>query len=149
LDEPTKGLDGEFKLVLAAIIKKLNAGGAVVVMVSHDIEFCASHAHRCALFFDGGLVAQGEPAGFFSGNSFYTTSANRMARHLLPAAVTEEDVIRAFGAEPKSSDRDVELDGGGEEGFAMAEAKAAEKKKAALPARRRFLGCVFGALVLG
>jgi len=66
-------------------------------MVSHDIEFCAKYAHRCALFFDGAIVTQGTPKEFFSGNSFYTTSANRMARHLLPEAVTAEDIIDACG----------------------------------------------------
>lgn len=30
---------------------------------------------------------------FFSGNSFYTTAANRMSRHLMAGAVTNEDVI--------------------------------------------------------
>ena len=64
-------------------------------MVSHDIEFCAKYADFCALFFDGGIVTKGTPKEFFSGNSFYTTAANRMARHMLPKAVTAEDVIKA------------------------------------------------------
>ena len=36
--------------------------------------------HRCALFFDGNIVTEAAPRAFFSGNSFYTTSANRIAR---------------------------------------------------------------------
>lgn len=67
------------------------------LMVSHDIEFCARYAHRCALFFDGSIVTEAPARAFFSGNSFYTTSANRMARGLLPEAVTAEDVILACG----------------------------------------------------
>ena len=66
-------------------------------MVSHDIEFCARHAHRCALFFDGGIVTEAEPREFFSGNSFYTTAANRMSRDVLPDAVTPEELIFACG----------------------------------------------------
>ena len=97
LDEPTKGLDVAFQEELAAILRRLCAAGVAVVMVSHDIGFCARHAHRCALFFDGAIAAQGTPREFFSGNSFYTTAANRMARHLLPGAVTPEDVIAACG----------------------------------------------------
>ncbi|SHH98863.1 energy-coupling factor transport system ATP-binding protein [Sporobacter termitidis DSM 10068] len=97
LDEPTKGLDAEFKQVFAEILKSLLRRGVAIVMVSHDIEFCAEYAHRCALFFDGGIVTDGPPRAFFSGNSFYTTSANRMARHLLAGAVTAEDVIVACG----------------------------------------------------
>ena len=99
LDEPTKGLDAEFKEVFAEILKDLLAKGVTILMVSHDIEFCAKHAHRCALFFDGNLVTENEPQEFFSGNSFYTTAANRMARHLLAGAVTAEDVITACGGQ--------------------------------------------------
>lgn len=97
LDEPTKGLDAEFKQVFAEILAGLLRRGVTVVMVSHDIEFCAKYARRCAMFFDGGIVTEDAPRAFFSGSSFYTTAANRMARHLLPDAVTAEDVIAACG----------------------------------------------------
>ncbi len=97
LDEPTKGLDAEFKQVFAVILKTLLRRRVAVFMVSHDVEFCAEHADRCALFFDGNIVSEGRPREFFSGNSFYTTSANRMARSLLPEAVTARDVMAACG----------------------------------------------------
>lgn len=97
MDEPTKGLDAEFKQAFAEILRVLLRRGVTVLMVSHDIEFCARYAHRCALFFDGSVVTEGRPRDFFSGNSFYTTSANRMARGLLPRAVTPEDVMVACG----------------------------------------------------
>ncbi|MCL2106607.1 MAG: ATP-binding cassette domain-containing protein [Oscillospiraceae bacterium] len=100
LDEPTKGLDAEYKAVFAAILKKLARTQTAIVMVSHDIEFCAEHADRCALFFDGGIVAENPPRTFFSGNSFYTCAANRMARHVLPEAVTAGDIISALGGTP-------------------------------------------------
>lgn len=97
MDEPTKGLDAEFKQVFAGILRKLLSQDVTVIMVSHDIEFCAKYAHRCALFFDGGIVTEGTPTEFFSGNNFYTTAANRMSRHLLTGAVTAESVIKACG----------------------------------------------------
>ena len=97
LDEPTKGLDAECKLRFAQILRALLRRGVTVLMVSHDVEFCARYAHRCALFFDGSVTAEGSPRAFFSGNSFYTTPANRMSRPLLPEAVTAEDVITACG----------------------------------------------------
>ena len=97
MDEPTKGLDAEFKQVFAEILQTLLNRGVTIVMVSHDVEFCARYARRCALFFDGNIVAEGTPRTFFSGNSFYTTSANRMARGLMPEAVTAEDVISVCG----------------------------------------------------
>ena len=99
LDEPTKGFDAEFKELFASILYALLAQGVSLLMVSHDVEFCARYAHRCALFFDGGIVTDGSPRDFFSGNSFYTTAANRMARGLCPRAVTAEDVITICGGE--------------------------------------------------
>jgi energy-coupling factor transporter ATP-binding protein EcfA2/uncharacterized membrane protein len=105
LDEPTKGLDAEFKGIFAGILKKLTAAGAAVVLVSHDTEFCAEHADRCAMFFDGGIVSEDEPRAFFAGNSFYTTAASRMSRGVLPQAVTVSDVVTALGGRRRGKDR--------------------------------------------
>lgn len=113
LDEPTKGLDAHFKEKLAVIFRKLKAKGVTLVMVSHDIEFCAEHADRCAMFFDGGITSVDEPKEFFRGKSFYTTSSSRMARSVLPTAVLAEDVILACGGKiqkAKYDEIDDELD---------------------------------------
>lgn len=95
LDEPTKGLDGFYKSRLAEIFQKLKEQGITIVMVSHDIEFCAAYGDTCAMFFDGGIVTACTAKEFFTGNSFYTTAANRMARQIFPDAVTVKDVIEA------------------------------------------------------
>lgn len=95
MDEPTKGLDGEFKTVFAEILEKLKKQGKCIVMVSHDVDFCAAYADRCGLFFDGTIVSEDTPRPFFSGKNFYTTAANRMSRHIIPNAVTADDVILA------------------------------------------------------
>jgi len=102
MDEPTKGLDAEFKQVFASILKSLLQRGVTIIMTSHDVEFCAEYAHRCALFFDGCIVAQAPPHAFFSGNNFYTTSANRMARGIIDGAVTARDLIAACGGQVPS-----------------------------------------------
>lgn len=99
LDEPTKGFDAEFKVTFALILRRLVAQGVTILMVSHDVPFCAEYAHKCGLFFDGSIVAEGTPREFFSGNSFYTTPANRMARHLIPEAVTVSDIIGCCGGD--------------------------------------------------
>ena len=99
LDEPTKGFDAEFKIIFADIINQLLSQGVTVLMVSHDVAFCAEYTHRCGMFFDGNVVAEGTAREFFSGNNFYTTPANRMARHLIPEAVTVGDVIACCGGE--------------------------------------------------
>jgi energy-coupling factor transport system ATP-binding protein len=92
LDEPTKGLDPFFKITLAGIFKKLTAQGVTLFMVSHDVEFCAEYGDRCAMFFDGDVVSCGEARSFFAGNSFYTTTANRIARQWNDKLVTWEEV---------------------------------------------------------
>ena len=93
LDEPTKGIDSFFKLQFAEIMNKLKAQGVTIIMVSHDVEFCAKYADTVSMFFDGGIVTTNTPNRFFSGNSFYTTAANRMSRHLFENSITNEDVI--------------------------------------------------------
>lgn len=94
LDEPTKGLDSYFKKQLAQYLIKLNHQGVTIVMVSHDIEFCAQYGETCAMFFDGNIITTKQAKAFFAGNSFYTTAANRMSRHIWKDAVTIEDVIK-------------------------------------------------------
>ncbi len=93
LDEPTKGIDNFFKLKFAEIIEDLKKRGVTIIMVSHDVEFCAKHADTVSMFFDGSVITTNTPNAFFSQNSFYTTAANRMSRHLFKNAVTNEDVI--------------------------------------------------------
>ena len=98
LDEPTKGLDSFFKLQFARILKELTARGITVVMVSHDVEFCAEHADLVSMFFDGQLVTTDTPHRFFGQNSFYTTAANRMSRCVFRDAVTAADVAELYRA---------------------------------------------------
>lgn len=99
LDEPTKGLDACFKRKLATILKSLQKNGMTVLMVTHDIEFCAEYADICAMFFDGKIVSEAPPRKFFAENNFYTTSAKRMADGLIENAVLDKDIIRALGGE--------------------------------------------------
>ena len=99
LDEPTKGLDACFKRKLATILKSLQKNGMTVLMVTHDIEFCAEYADICAMFFDGKIVSEAPPRKFFAENNFYTTSAKRMADGIIENAVLDKDVIRALGGE--------------------------------------------------
>ena len=94
LDEPTKGLDPFFKITLGGILKKLTTSGVAIFMVSHDVEFCAEYGDRCAMFFDGDVVSEGTPKEFFAGNSFYTTSANRIVRRWFPEGITWEEVAQ-------------------------------------------------------
>lgn len=94
LDEPTKGLDAAAKLNIIAVIRKLRDNGVTVVVVTHDVEFAAVCADRCAMFFGGRIVSTGTPNEFFSQNSFYTTAVSRMTRGYFDNAVTIGDAVQ-------------------------------------------------------
>ena len=142
LDEPTKGLDAAFKRQLAQILRQLQAGGVTIVTVSHDVEFCAEFADHCALFFDGGITAEGTPRSFFSGNCFYTTAADRIARERLPSAVTVGDVAAACGA-PLPEDEPLPA-----YSPPLPQPERAESLRK-LPLWRKILGAVSGLAALG
>ena len=96
LDEPTKGMDQGAKAVFGSQLGDLTAAGQTVVIVSHDIEFCAEYADICGMLFDGELISVSDAKSFFAGNSFYTTDASRMVREYFPEAVTAEQAARAI-----------------------------------------------------
>ena len=99
LAEPTKGLDCFFKRSLAEILHSLAEKGTAVVAVSHDLEFCASYADRCALLFDGIIISTDKPQGFFSENGIYTTSVSRMSKGIVDGAVTVPQLLSALDTE--------------------------------------------------
>lgn len=94
LDEPTKGIDPGGKEELRRIFRGLRAQGKTLILVTHDVEFAAETADRCALLFDGEAVGLDTPAAFFSENYFYTTAASRISRGVYDLAVTCDDVRR-------------------------------------------------------
>lgn len=96
LDEPTKGMDAGDKKSFGETLQELAEEGITIVMVSHDLEFTASYAHRVGLFFRGKLEGIMEAKDFFAQNHFYTTAAHRMSREMISDAVTVEDVLEAL-----------------------------------------------------
>lgn len=155
LDEPTKGFDSPFKNEFAEILNHLKKKGIAIVMVSHDIEFCAEHADRCALFFGGVIVSENKPRPFFAGKQFYTTAANRMARNHCPNAVLTEDVILALGGRIPEKCQSAEK-GAATENFAkkmpekedgtQRQQRLASNKQAQRKPGKIIFGAVFGAL---
>jgi energy-coupling factor transport system ATP-binding protein len=95
-DEPTKGLDSTKKLALAQLFDMLRKEGRTVVIVTHDVEFAATCADRCSLFFRGRALSVQDSRNFFSGNSFYTTAVSRITRGIINRAMTVEDVVAAL-----------------------------------------------------
>lgn len=94
LDEPTKGMNGRNKEVLADILQQLNREGKTILLVSHDMEFVASCTDTMALMFQGRMELVTDTRRFFEENQFYTTAVNRIARGVSKHIITWKDVER-------------------------------------------------------
>ena len=95
-DEPTKGMDAEFKKIFSEILSELKAKGKTVIIISHDIDFCAENAELCAMLFDKNISAVNTTDEFFDGNRFYTTAANKISKGFIDGAITNKDVIKCL-----------------------------------------------------
>lgn len=96
LDEPTKGMDGGFKVKFGAMLRELKKQGITTVLVSHDMEFCAEYATYCGLMFDREIISFGPTREFFAENVYYTTAAARMTRGILRDCLVAEDIMAAL-----------------------------------------------------
>ena len=102
LDEPSKGLDNNTKALLIKVIRELKERGVTVLLISHDVEFAALCADRCALFAQGRIAAVGDTEQFMRENRFYTTSASRITRSFFDGGYTVEravSLLKGGGAE--------------------------------------------------
>lgn len=97
IDEPTKGLDPYSKKRFSEVLHKLHKKGMTIIMVTHDIEFAARTANRCAMMFDGEITVDGTPNQLFKGNYFYTTTINRITRlSQVNEVLTLEEAIQTW-----------------------------------------------------
>ena len=93
LDEPTKSLDAQSRGRLLKILYELRQSGMTIVIVTHDTEFCAECADRCAVLFMGRALSPVPAAQLLADNDFFTTPASLISRGHYDLAVTPEDVI--------------------------------------------------------
>lgn len=93
LDEPTKGLDASARRALVRLVRRLSAEGMTIVVVSHDLEFCAQAADVVSMLFDGQIASSAPPREFFSANAFYTTAASCIVRGTFSDVVTVDDAV--------------------------------------------------------
>lgn len=94
MDEPSKGLDVNAKAQLAEIVLGLKDRGVTVLLISHDVEFAAMCADRCAMFSQGRIAACEPTERFLRGNRFYTTAASRITRGVYEGAYTVERALK-------------------------------------------------------
>ena len=108
LDEPTKGLDAYSKKTFSEILAELKKDGKTIVIVTHDVEFAAEYADRCAMFFDGQIVSISNRVDFFATNRYYTTAAARMTRPMFENAVTVDMAVKLCQENGKRTSHDTE-----------------------------------------
>jgi energy-coupling factor transport system ATP-binding protein len=78
LDEPTRGMDRAEKGDLASRLREHAAGGAAVLVATHDVEFAAALAERVVLLGDGVVVADGPATEVLSGGWYFATETARV-----------------------------------------------------------------------
>lgn len=90
LDEPTKGLDSISCDKMGKMLQQL---GITIIMVSHDVDFCAKYANKAALLFGGQIVADGSLRETLGYNRFYTTTIGRIAGQRFPGILHKDELV--------------------------------------------------------
>jgi branched-chain amino acid transport system ATP-binding protein len=63
LDEPTSGVSADEKFrLMDMVMDALRAQGVTVLFVEHDMEIVSRYTHRVLAFYEGRIIADGEPA---------------------------------------------------------------------------------------
>lgn len=97
LDEPTRGMDGERKAALAAILEEERAGGAAIVMATHDVELVAELATRVILIAEGEVIADGRPQEVLAGSLSFSTQINKLMGGNILTVGQAVDRLRGLG----------------------------------------------------
>ena len=71
LDEPTKGLDAAARERVARAVAAARAGGATVLLATHDMAFVEAVADSVSLMFDGAVTCTQPTAEFFADSWLY------------------------------------------------------------------------------
>ena len=67
LDEPTSGISADEKFALMdLVLNAVRAAEATVLFIEHDMEIVERYADRVIAFYDGRVIADGEPAHVFA-----------------------------------------------------------------------------------
>ncbi len=104
LDEPTRGMDGLHAGALVERLRALAAGGAAVLVATHDSELAATLAGRVVLMGKGKVIADGTPAEVLSGGWHFATEVARVLGGA-GGALTPEQGARLLMGEPTPRQR--------------------------------------------
>ena len=90
LDEPTRGLDYRLKAELGNMLRELQAQGAAIMVVTHDVEFAAEYARDILLMAEGTVIARGNKYEMLSGSTFYSPQISKLFNNIVNNVVTLE-----------------------------------------------------------
>ncbi len=77
LDEPTKGMDEDYKVRVKALIDK-GFEGRDVIIITHDLEFVAEIADDVIFMFGGDIASQGEAHDVLCSNTMYKPTISKL-----------------------------------------------------------------------
>ena len=111
LDEPTFGQDYRQARNLMELLRKLAAGGAAVVFITHDMRLAAEYADRTVVLCDGAAAFDGTPDELFASPEVlararlrpppvHEISARLLGEPLLTTAALVERIGAEFAAAP-------------------------------------------------
>lgn len=70
LDEPIAGLDPLGREAFLRLVDQLHSAGTTILMISHNADAVAEHAHRVLVLEDGGILLDGSAEAVFSRRTF-------------------------------------------------------------------------------
>lgn len=106
LDEPTIGHDARQRALVGAVIQNLHADGRTVLLISHDLDFCADHAERVVVMAGGEIRADGPAAeiltqsGMLNEAAVFAPQLVRLAQALdMPTApLSVEEFLQVYAS---------------------------------------------------
>ncbi|HYO25214.1 MAG TPA: energy-coupling factor transporter ATPase [Lacipirellulaceae bacterium] len=94
LDEPTRGLDANQKETLMRSLRRWQAEGATILVVTHDVELVAQHADRTVLLADGEIAVDGPTREVLTGALAFAPQVTKLFGR--PDLLTVADVMAAL-----------------------------------------------------
>lgn len=91
-DEPTKGLDPDWKRMFGTWLEEMAGQGKTVIVVTHDVEFAANYCQWISMCFHAELTEPMRTVEFFKGHHFYTTAIHKIVKERYPDLVSERSL---------------------------------------------------------
>jgi cobalt transport protein ATP-binding subunit len=118
VDEPTTGLDLRGALNIMNLLRRWNASGRTIIVITHDMDIVAEYANRCIVMINGKVAADGNTRSVLTDEAVLTeahlvlpriTKIAQMieSRHSFPTDVLTVQEFRSALAERLAANRRV------------------------------------------